>query len=125
MGVNPLPRFHMYCSKDKKYRKLRIAELITRERFEMLLKYLHFRNNYDNSLGKLFKTEKVLNLTIQQFNQVTPGKDVVIDKTIIPRRGRLSFCQYIPGKVHEYGVKIYMELQNLLWDRQSRKRKQL
>ena len=26
---------------------------------------------------------------------------------MIPWRGRLSFCQYIPGKVHKYGVKLY------------------
>ena len=108
MGVSPLPRLHLYWSKDKKYRNLRIVELMTRERFEMLLKGLHFCNNEDNSSGRLFKIEKILNLAIHQFKQaVTPGQEVVIDETMIPWRGRLSFRQYIPGKAHKYGVKIY------------------
>ena len=81
---------------------------MTRERFEMLLKCLHFCNNEDNSSGRLFKIEKILNLAIHQFKQaVTPGQEVVIDETMIPWRGRLSFRQYIPGKAHKYGVKIY------------------
>ena len=80
---------------------------MTREQFEMLLKCLHFFKNYDNSTGRLFKIEKVLNLTIQQFKQaVIQGEDVVINESIMPWRGRLSFCQYVPEKVHKYVVNI-------------------
>ena len=105
--VNSLPRFYMYWSKDKKYRNLRIAEFMTREQFEMLLNYLHFFKNYDNSTGRIFKIEKVLNLTIQQFKQtVTPGEGVVINENMMPWRERLSFCQYVTEKVHKYGVQI-------------------
>jgi hypothetical protein len=32
---------------------------------------------------------------------------VVIDKNVVPFRGRLLFCQYIPGKSHKCGVKLY------------------
>ena len=70
----------------------------------MLLKCLHFCNNYNNCTGRLFKIEKVLNLIIHQFQQaVSPGEDVVIDETMIPWQGRLSFCQYILEKTHKYG----------------------
>ena len=31
----------------------------------------------------------------------------MIDESLIPVRGRLLFRQYIPGKTHKYGVKIY------------------
>ena len=37
----------------------------------------------------------------------TPGEHIVIDETMIPFRGRLHFRQYIPGKSHKYGVKIF------------------
>nr|CAH7741472.1 unnamed protein product [Callosobruchus chinensis] len=30
-----------------------------------------------------------------------------IDETIVPFRGRLSFLQYILGKRHKYGVKLF------------------
>ena len=36
-----------------------------------------------------------------------PGSVVTIDETMVPWQGRLSFKQYIPGKAHKYGVKIY------------------
>jgi hypothetical protein len=32
---------------------------------------------------------------------------VVIDESMVPFRGRLLFKQYIPGKRHKYGVKLY------------------
>jgi hypothetical protein len=31
---------------------------------------------------------------------------VNIDESMIPRRGRLLFRQYIPGKAHKYGIKM-------------------
>ena len=36
-----------------------------------------------------------------------PGSVVTIDEPMVPWQGRLSFKQYIPGKAHKYGVKIY------------------
>ena len=36
-----------------------------------------------------------------------PGSVVTIDESMVPWQGRLSFKQYIPGKAHKYGVKIY------------------
>jgi len=31
----------------------------------------------------------------------------VIDESMVPFRGRLSFRQYVPGKAHKYGVKLF------------------
>lgn len=32
---------------------------------------------------------------------------VCIDETMVPFRGRLSFRQYIPGKMHKYSIKLF------------------
>ncbi|CAH1973228.1 unnamed protein product [Acanthoscelides obtectus] len=32
---------------------------------------------------------------------------LVIDESMVPFRGRLSFRQYVPNKTHRYGVKLY------------------
>lgn len=40
-------------------------------------------------------------------NVLKPGKTVVVDETMIPWRGRLRFRQYIKGKRHKYGIKVY------------------
>ena len=34
-------------------------------------------------------------------------EDMVIDETMIAFRGRLQFKQYLPGKAHKYGIKIF------------------
>ena len=36
-----------------------------------------------------------------------PGSVISIDETMRPWRGRLVFRQYIPGKAHKYGIKMY------------------
>ncbi|CAF4410276.1 unnamed protein product, partial [Rotaria sp. Silwood2] len=36
-----------------------------------------------------------------------PGSIISIDESMIPWGGRLLFKQYIPGKAHKYGVKMY------------------
>lgn len=34
-------------------------------------------------------------------------QELVVDETMVPFRGRLLFRQYIPGKAHKYGIKIF------------------
>jgi hypothetical protein len=36
-----------------------------------------------------------------------PGSVISIDASMIPWQGRLLFRQYIPGKAHKYGIKMY------------------
>ncbi|KAJ8931626.1 hypothetical protein NQ314_015420 [Rhamnusium bicolor] len=55
-----------------------------------------------------FKLEALLNMCNNNFQEaLTPGQYVCIDKSMVPFRGRLSFLQYIPGKRHKYGIKIF------------------
>ena len=57
---------------------------------------------------RLFKLKPMLHLLKVRFSLVhIPGSVVTIDETMVPWRGRLLFKQYIPGKAHKYGVKIY------------------
>ncbi|KAJ8912354.1 hypothetical protein NQ315_014721 [Exocentrus adspersus] len=52
--------------------------------------------------------ENTINLLHQNFQDLyTIGKEMVIDESMVPWRGRLSFRQYIPGKRHKYGVKLF------------------
>ena len=38
----------------------------------------------------------------------SPGREVLIEEELMPWRGRFVFRQYIPGKSHKYGIKLYM-----------------
>jgi hypothetical protein len=110
MGVSPVPQMRLYWSKNPLYEKEMIKKAMHRERFEMLLKCIHFHNNEDivieeTKLGKISNLINRLNDIFQ--NVLMPDESVVIDETMVPFRGRLSIRQYLPGKSHKYGVKLY------------------
>jgi len=81
-----------------------------RDRFELLLKFWHFSDNQAMPEGdRLFKLRGVCNAIIERFQTVyIPGRELSIDESMVLWRGRLMFRQYIPGKRHKYGVKLYM-----------------
>ena len=58
---------------------------------------------------RLLKLRAVCDRLLGQFQAAyIPGKELSIDESMVLWRGRLMFRQYIPGKRHKYGVKIYM-----------------
>jgi hypothetical protein len=87
-----------------------IRSTVSRDKFELLIKFWHFSNNdnNDSNQDRLFKLKPILDLLKVRLSSVyIPGSIVSVDETMIPWRGRLLFEQYIPGKAHKYGVKIY------------------
>lgn len=107
MGINKLPNLHLYWSKKKCYRNEYIVNLMTRDRFLLLLKFWHFSDNFDNG-DKLYKIRNVLDILSNSFTEILrPGRFMVIDETMIAWKGRLKFRQYIKNKAHKYGIKLY------------------
>ncbi|XP_015189681.1 PREDICTED: piggyBac transposable element-derived protein 4-like [Polistes dominula] len=82
---------------------------MSRNRFEELLSNLHFANNetivQNNRLGKVLPLVDILMVNYQKV--FSPGKDIIVDETMVPWRGRLVFRQYIQTKSHKYGVKLF------------------
>lgn len=110
MGINHLPKMRLYWSKSKMYTNDLIRNSMKRDRFDLLLKFLHFCNNDDipQNSDRLHKIRNILNRIINNFQKtMKPDKEVVIDETMMPWRGRLVFRQYLPAKTHKYGIKIY------------------
>ena len=59
-------------------------------------------------MGRFYKLKLLFDKLVQRFQEVyKPGKEVVIDESMVPFRGRTYFRQYIPGKRHKYGLKLY------------------
>ncbi|KAJ8940574.1 hypothetical protein NQ314_010652, partial [Rhamnusium bicolor] len=109
MGLAPLPSLNNYWSKDSLYNNKYIASAFSRDRYRLLLRFVHFANNEDmNPDNRLYKLEKILGLLLENYQYVLQtGRDLVIDESMVPFRGRLLFRQYIPNKTHKYGVKLY------------------
>ena len=110
MGLVQMPKLEQYWSNSQLYGSEIIRSAMARGRFELLLKFSHFSDNkkYHSNQDRLFKLKPLLNLLKARFRSVyIPGAVVTIDETMIPWRGKLLFKQYIPGKAHKYGVKMY------------------
>ena len=110
MGLVQMPKVDYYWSKSKLYGSAVIQNTMSRDRFELLLKFYHFSNNEKKHADqdRLFKSKPLLDLLKDRFKSIyIPTSTISIDETMVPWKGRLLFKQYIPGKVHKYGIKIY------------------
>ena len=104
MGLVQMPEIEYYWSESKLFGSEVIQNTMSRNRFELLLRFYHFSNNQD----RLFKLRPLLDLLKDRFKSIyVPDSVISIDETIVPWKGRLFFKQYIPGKAHKYRVKVY------------------
>lgn len=89
MGLVKLPAIRDYWRKDELYGLPLARKIMPRNRFELLLKFLHSSNNAEApNDDRLFKLRVVFNKFIHNFQQAyTPGQRVCIDESLIPWRG--------------------------------------
>lgn len=108
------PAFHLYWSKDPLYFTPLFSAIMTRNRFQLLLKFLHFNDNTqmpaaDAPPDKLFKIRPLLDHLCEKFGEVyTPSCNSSIDESLLLWKGRLAFKQYIPLKRARLGIKCFM-----------------
>lgn len=110
MGLDKKPELRDYWSKNPLYKNdISKSCGFSRNRFEVFLHCFHISDNEDvppnNRLYKISPLITVLNNKFQKICQ--PNEFVCIDETMVPFRGRLSFLQYVPGKRHKYGIKLF------------------
>ena len=110
MGVVKYPSISDYWSGDPILANEFCHSVMSRNRFQLLLRFLHFEDNENPNCesAKLYKIERITREIINNFKEAQdPGEDIVIDETMIPFRGRLGFRQYIQEKTHKYGIKLF------------------
>ena len=103
MGIVHKPAIHMYWSKDPLFCTPIYNAVMSRNRFQLLLKFLHFNDNShmpasaDPSPDKLFKLRPLLDNLFEKFQEAyVPSCNIYIDESLLLWKGRLSFKQYIP-----------------------------
>jgi hypothetical protein len=84
--------------------------VMSRNRFELLLKVWHFSDNEKCRPGDPgYKLECLIQLLVKKFQEVyNPGHVFCVDETIVPFRGRFIMRQYMPQKTHKYGIKLLL-----------------
>uniref|UniRef100_A0A8C1TF10 PiggyBac transposable element-derived protein domain-containing protein n=1 Tax=Cyprinus carpio TaxID=7962 RepID=A0A8C1TF10_CYPCA len=91
------------------------GKVMSRNRFEIILSFLHFANNSDYvgrgqpGHDRLFKVRPVIDLIIPLFSAVYgPLKELSLDEMTIAFKGKSTLKQYNPKKPDKYGYKVYV-----------------
>ncbi|XP_046666743.1 piggyBac transposable element-derived protein 4-like [Homalodisca vitripennis] len=109
MGLSNHPRITDYWSGNILYKNTVASQVMSRNRFQLMLRFWHFNDHAaEERDGRIAKILPLISKMNDIFlNKKSAGQDLVIDESMIPFRGRLSFRQYIPNKAHKYGLKIF------------------
>jgi hypothetical protein len=109
MGIVRIPSIKSYWSKNEGFNLKLPCKIMSRNRFELLLRFLHFSDNEKNDKSnRLLKIESIVRLLNINFNKYySPDEVVYVDESLIPFRGRIIFRQYLKNKRHRYGIKLF------------------
>lgn len=90
------------------------GNVMSRNRFEIILSFFHFVNNNDYvrpgepGHDKLFKVRPIMDLIIPKFAAVySPLKELSLDEMTIAFKGRSTLKYYSPNKPDKYGYRVY------------------
>jgi hypothetical protein len=112
MGIISKPTLNSYFSPKRLLYTPAFPDVISRDRFQLICKFLHFNDNSkkDNYLGpaRLFKIFPVIQHLNERFQSLFyPGQNICIDESLTLWKGRLSFKMYLPLKASKFGIKTY------------------
>ena len=114
MGLIRKPVIAMYWSRDPLYATPIFGEIMSRNRYQLLLRFLHFNDNEkvpkanDPERDRLYKIRPLLDHMFDKFQEVYDlAQEVAIDESLLLWKGRLLFKQYLPLKRSRFGVKLY------------------
>lgn len=98
MGLVRLPTKHHYWAKSKKLYASILPQVITKARFELLLKFWHFSDNEACPEGdRTYKVRPLLDSLLKRYQKVyTPGEYICIDEAL-----RLVVKQCTQQKTHK------------------------
>ncbi|XP_064120710.1 piggyBac transposable element-derived protein 4-like [Macrobrachium nipponense] len=117
MGIVRLPGINDYWDTcHKPISQTWFREHFERDRFKLLLKFLHFANNDgmpaqdSQDYDPLYKNKPVIDYFVHVFKRhFHPSQNITIDESMVSFRGRTPHLrQYMPQKRHaRFGVKLW------------------
>lgn len=106
MGTIKLNRMVDYWSTHYFFR-LSPRLFMSRDRFFLILRALNVQDI--ERTESIFKIKSLIDLFNETVDAVYyPLRELTIDESLILWKGRLYFRQYIKGKAHRYGIKLYI-----------------
>ena len=106
----------MHTGHSLAFTKMIFSSLVPQERFQSIIRFLHFGNEsqqLDHGLTKM-------RFLINHLNNTMPGiytshEELSLDESIMLWRGQLLFRQYIKNRRHKYWVKFFELCTNDGW----------
>jgi hypothetical protein len=112
MSVVNLPNLRLYWKKSMGISA--VSKVMTRDRFEDIVKCLHLFNNRlqpakdEAGYDKLYKVRKLLDLLNKNFKANAAMEEVVsVDEQMIPFKGTVLLKVYMKNKPSKWGIKIW------------------
>ena len=96
LGLVQVPKIDYYWSERKLFRSEVIQNTMSRDKFELLLKFFHFSNNQEGHAdqNRLFKLRPLLDLLRARFKSIYVPRSVIsIDETMVPWKGSYEVKQ--------------------------------
>lgn len=100
-----------YWTKNCKVATPIFHQIMSRDRFLLLLRTLHFVDNTEKAPedDKLWKIRKIVDHLKKQMKETFyPFQNLCIDESLVLFKGRIFFKQYIPSKRHRFGIKFFV-----------------
>ena len=120
MGIHQLPQIANYWSGEWVLGVPAFASIMTRDRFLVILRYLHFNDNDampprgDPAFDKLYKVRPLIKALKQHFQQeYSPHFMQAVDEAKITYKGRTSLKQYMPMKPIKRGLKVWVRADSI------------
>ncbi|XP_063597902.1 piggyBac transposable element-derived protein 4-like [Penaeus indicus] len=102
-------RINDYWSTDFLISTPIFGTIMSRDRFLLILRHLHFSDNQNDANHRLSKIGRVMIDIRHKFStKFKPFQDLCIDESLVLWRGRLVFRQYMPNKRHRFGLKLFL-----------------
>lgn len=115
MGIVKLPRFRMYWMEDSLLHQEGVTSVMPHDRLLQIWRYFHLADNSvapardTPGFDKLYRVREFLNIVSHNIStEYKLSRDISIDETMVPHKGRLSFKQYIKNKPTQWGIKLWV-----------------
>ncbi|XP_050035995.1 piggyBac transposable element-derived protein 3-like [Dermacentor andersoni] len=109
MGLVQMPSVRSYWEHATRFAP--IADIMPRNRFEKIVRLLHFTDNNEASdeakRDKVWKIRPWLDELQRNFLTVEPEELNSVDEIMISFTGRCPIKQYMPAKPHPWGIKLW------------------
>jgi hypothetical protein len=113
MGIVRLPCYDLYWTTDFLLEQ-KMKTIMARDRFYNILAFLHVANNSldlprdDPHHDFSYKIRNIAEKLITNWQTFYyPKREVSVDETLVPFKGRTKILQYIPSKPHKWGLKVW------------------